>query len=195
MEKKKLTLNEFMNIVTAIGTAVALVLLAFGFLSYGDGPNVPTARGVTNFDSLTLSDNLVVGGTSSVTGASTLTGAVTAAGAVTATGALVASNDLTVDDTFNIDDTAYTLTGTQTLTPTASFYLLNPATTLTLTLATGSATVGDLLILYNTVTTSTVVVDTTATVGGGNVTLGQNDLAVFIFANSVWAEVASPDNS
>jgi len=110
-------------------------------------------------------------------------------------GAVSALNDLTVDDTLNIDDTDNALAGTQTITPTATFYEFAPATTLTLTIATGSATVGDFLILQNTVSTSTVIVDTGATVGGGNITLGANDLALFIFTNTKWVEIASPDNS
>lgn len=189
--KPKMSKQQFINIALAVATAVAMVLGGLGYLA---DDNAPTARGTSNFDvlaaeDLTLSDDLTV------TDDATISGDLTVSGAATVTGNATVSTDLTVDDTFNIDDTAYALTGAQTLTPTASYYALAPAATLTVTLATGSATDGDILILYNTVTTSTIVVDTTATVGGGNITLGQNDLAVFLFANSVWAEVASPDNS
>lgn len=93
----------------------------------------------------------------------------------------------------NLAPTAYLLTGAQTLTPTVSYYELAPATVLTLTLGTGSA--GDYLILANTVATSTVIVDTGATAGGGNITLGENDIAEFINIDGTWAEIASPDNS
>lgn len=109
---------------------------------------------------------------------------------------LMLNDDLIVDDTLNIDDTDSTITATQTLTPTGTFYEFNPTATLTLTLATGSAEVGDLLILQNlNGSYSVVIVDTGATVGGSNVTLGQNDLALFFYTNSKWVEIASPDNS
>ena len=102
---------------------------------------------------------------------------------------------LSVDSALNLDDTDSVLAGTQTLTPTATYYQLSPATVLTLTLAIGSASDGDLLLLHNTVATNTVVVDTGATVGGGNITLAANDLVLFIYGNSKWVEIASPDNS
>ena len=113
----------------------------------------------------------------------------------TASSGVTVDDDFVVDDTFNIDDTDSTITGTQTITPTATFYELNPASTLTVTVATASAAVGDFLVLQNISAQSVIVVDTGATVGGGNVTLGQNDLVMFIYSNSKWIEIASPDNS
>lgn len=59
-EKPKLTTQGVIQIFTAIGTAVALILLAFGYISPADD-NQAEARGVTNFDSITLSEDLVVG--------------------------------------------------------------------------------------------------------------------------------------
>ncbi len=112
---------------------------------------------------------------------------VDSAGGVTQTG------DTTLSGLINLSPAAYTLTGAQTLTPTVSYYELAPAAVLTLTLGTGSA--GDWLIIANTVTTSTVIVDTGATAGGGNITLGENDIAEFINIDGTWAEIASPDNS
>lgn len=95
-----------------------------------------------------------------------------------------------------IADTDYAETGAQTLTPSNSYYQLNPSATLTLTLGTGDAEDGDILILHNVnASNSVVVVDTTATQGGANVTVGTDDLALFIFGNSKWVEIASPDNS
>jgi hypothetical protein len=57
------------QIFTAIGTAVALILLAFGYISPAAGDNEAEARGVTNFDSITLSEDLVVGDDVTITGA------------------------------------------------------------------------------------------------------------------------------
>lgn len=175
--------SEFINLAATVIGALALVLVAFGVLQPDTAANQPEARGVSNFDTVTAD---VVNGT-------TVNGTTVNAGALNATGAVVASGDLTVDDTFGTDSTAYSLTGAQTLTPTASYYQLAPLATLTLTL--GAGTTGDYLILHNTVATSTIVADTGATVGGDAITLGANDLAVFIYGNSAWIEIASPDNS
>ncbi len=180
-------------IIVALVTLIVSVTLGITY------PLPPTARapqgepivelGTTHFSGLNVFGPVDLDETLNVDGASTFVGA------VGFTGAITADNDLTVDDTFNLDDTDSALTGSQTITPTTTFYEFAPLTTLTITLATGEATVGDLLILQNTVSTSTVIIDTTATQGGGNITLGANDLALFIFSNSVWVEIASPDNS
>lgn len=133
--------------------------------------------------------------TLNVDGASTLVGAVAVTGASTLTGDVDAQGDLTVDDTFNIDDTDSALVGAQTLTATVTFYEFAPATVLTVTLATGNAEVGDLLILSNTVTTQTQIVDTGATVGGSVINLGLNDTAIFIYSNSKWVMLSTANNS
>jgi len=66
----KTTTDTVVQIFTAIGTAVALILLAFGYITdSGAGDNQPEARGVTNFDSITLSEDLVVGDDVTITGA------------------------------------------------------------------------------------------------------------------------------
>jgi len=122
-------------------------------------------------------------------------GATTLVGDATITANVIANGDLTIDDTFNLDDMDSALAGTQTLTATVTFYEFAPATVLTLTLATGGAEVGDLLILSNTVATNTVLVDTGATIGGGNITLGLNDTAIFLYSNSKWIMLSTADNS
>jgi hypothetical protein len=65
----KTTTETVVQIFTAIGTAVALILLAFGYISPAAGDNEAEARGVTNFDSITLSEDLVVGDDVTITGA------------------------------------------------------------------------------------------------------------------------------
>ena len=111
-------------------------------------------------------------------------------------GVTASINDLVISDTINIDDNVSTITGTQTLTPTASVYLFNPASTLTLTLATGDAAVGDFLWISNiTSTASVVVVNTGATAGGSDRTIALDDVIGFIFANSKWVEAFYSDNS
>jgi cytoskeletal protein CcmA (bactofilin family) len=124
------------------------------------------------------------------------TGAFTVSDTINVTGNATLDADLIVDDTFNIDDTTYSSVGAQTLDPTASMYLLSPATTLTLTLATTTSVAGDIVWFVSTVATDTVIVDTTATAGGGNRTLGTaGDVIGFIYNGSVWSEAFFSDNS
>lgn len=52
MKKDKPTYSQILQIFTAVGTAVALILLAFGLVVADPAANQPEARGVTNFDSL-----------------------------------------------------------------------------------------------------------------------------------------------
>lgn len=53
----------------------------------------------------------------------------------------------------------YALTGTKTITPARSLYILAPVDTLTATLGTGNALAGDEVIFINTVATSTIFSD------------------------------------
>lgn len=193
-----MTKAEFTDLATKIVAVVALLLVAFGVLRPDEAPvveingsdlNLPEARGVTNFDSLTLSNDLVVGDDASIAGETTL------AGATTQTGNLTASADLIVDDVFNTDENAYALTGAQTLNPTATYYQMAPTATLTLTLGTTGVAAGDYLIVNNTVVTSTVIVDTGATLGDGDIVLGLDDIAGFVYDGTAWVETTAPSNN
>jgi hypothetical protein len=112
-----------------------------------------------------------------------------------ATGTVDSEGDVILAGTLATEETDNTTTGTQTITPTKTYYHFSPTAVTTVTIATSSAAEGDLLILHNLVTTSTVIVDTTATAGGGNITLGKDDPAGFIYGDGVWVEIFSPDNS
>lgn len=165
-------------------------------------------------DSLTVDDVAVGGGYGSTgatistagvgqfNGALTTDGALTAASAaigggygatgcsISAAGALQCNGGAVVDGVISLNETAYALTGAQNLAPAASFYELAPAATLTLTLQTGSAAVGDILILANTVATSTIIADSNIrTSTGGALTLGQYDVIAFVFAGGAWYEL------
>ena len=101
-----------------------------------------------------------------------------------------------VDGKLNLDDVTYTSVGAQNLTPTDSMYELNPASVLTITLQTGSAAKGDILVLINIAAVNVTIVDTNVkTSDGGLVTLGQDDAIMFIFMGSHWYEVAHSPNS
>lgn len=149
-------------------------------------------------DDLTANDDLTVTDDATVTDDLAVTGLATVGETLGVTGNGTFSADLIVDDTFNIDDTAYALTGSQTLTPTASVYLLAPTAALTLTLGTAAPNApdaGDFVWFVSTVTTATVIVDTTATAGGGNRTLGDTDVIGFMFDGDTWVEAFYSDNS
>jgi hypothetical protein len=198
--KQKVNILRWFLAVTVIA---ALAFFGVRYPKQGEIPSFPSpldieVLGVTHFSGMEVSgsetDELVVNQTS--------TGDVvefrdngTVVFRVADGGTVTVDPDLIVDDTLNIDETAYALTGTKTITPTATYYQLAPTAALTLTLSTASAGAGDLLILHSTVATNTIIVDTGATVGGGNITLSTNDLALFIYGNSKWIEIASPDNS
>jgi len=103
---------------------------------------------------------------------------------------------LVITNVLNIADADSVLSGTNTITPTSSYLQTAPVDqVLTMTIATGAAVDGDILIVHNLNTTNTVIIDTGATAGGGNITLGQDDPAGFIFGDGVWVELFSPDNS
>jgi hypothetical protein len=205
-------------ITITIGAATGRANIATGNLKVGNGTSDDTLNGedayiegtfevdgAANFDGAVDIDGNLTSATGAVTVADTLdvsgnvssgTGAFTVADTINVTGNATFDADLIVDDTFNIDDTAYSSVGAQTLDPTASVYLLSPATTLTLTLATTTSVAGDFVWFVSTVATDTVIVDTTATAGGGNRTLGTaGDVIGFIYNGSVWAEAFFSDNS
>lgn len=144
-------------------------------------------------------EDLYVEGQLEVDGEAQFDGAIDGNSSMALAGDAVFDADFSVDDTFNVDDTAYALVGSQTLTPTASFYTLAPvASVLTLTLGTAAPnapSAGDFVWFVSTVTTNTVFADTGATAGGGTRTLGENDVIGFIFNGSAWIEAFFSDNS
>lgn len=116
-ELRSATTERVIQIFTAIGTAVALILLSFGYISGtpAASDNEATARGVTNFDSLTLSEDLVVGDDATVSGDLAVTGALDVTGAPTfGSGSLY---PLLIDDSSEaIYFTQSTFTGTEVIT-------------------------------------------------------------------------------
>ncbi len=169
--------------------AALIVLAAFS----------PAFQQFSQFNSINVRDNLRVQKTTDLNGATTVAGGLTVEDTgltVTAGGATVTAGDLTLSaGVLTTEESDNTTTGAQTLVPTRTYYHFAPTAVTTVTISTTGVIEGDWLILHNLVSTSTVIVDTTATQGGGNITLGQDDIAAFIFGDSVWVEMFSPDNS
>lgn len=160
-------------------TLVLLILVVVSLLAGGSLQTIAAAPEgqQTTFDSLRLLGDLTVVDDASIGDDLTVTGSAV------------------VDDVFNVDDTATTISGTQTITPANSFLTVAPTVLSTITVSAAGCSNGDLLVIVNTVATNTNIVDTGATVGGGAIDLGANDMAVFMCVSATWVEVASPDNS
>jgi hypothetical protein len=112
-----------------------------------------------------------------------------------ATGTIDSEGDVILAGVVTTEESDNTTTGAQTLVPTKTYYHFAPTAVTTVTISTTGVVEGDWLVIHNLVSTSTVIVDTTATVGGGNITLGTDDVAGFIYGDGVWVEIFSPDNS
>ncbi len=175
---------------------VIIVAAALMLIGQADPARGRPPLGVTNFDSIHLSD-------SNTTATPNFMANQRGAGviaefrdAATPVARIPDGGGLTLlVGPLNFSPASYALTGAQTLTPTVSYYQVSPTALLTLTLSTGGATDGDLLLIHNLVATNTNIVDTGATAGGGALDLAQDDLAGFIFGDGVWVELFSPDNS
>jgi hypothetical protein len=149
------------------------VVLALAVLNVVGSVGLVEQGTTTNFTDLAVSNTL------SVTGATTLTGSSTA------------SNDFTVAKVLNVNAATYTSVGVQTLNPTSTFYSINPASALTVTLGTTGVVAGDLLILYDAANQAVVIVDSNVkTTSGSALTLGQYDVATFIFDGTSWIEIS-----
>jgi len=161
------------DLTTSLNIDGALTDIGSGSYVWADGDNDLGVAGVVEAKGAVYAYT-----TLDVTGASTFTGTITA------------NADVVVDDVLNIDDTAYTEVGAQALSPTASFYTLNPASILTITLGTTGVAAGDILILYDAANQQVDIADTNVKTTSGTVlTLGQYDVVMFIFDGSAWIEM------
>lgn len=93
-----------------------------------------------------------------------------------------------VEGVWGLAPVAITLTGNQTFTPTGSLYTLSPLSALTMSLATGDALPGDVVVFASLVATTTTITDTGATLTGGNVVITGTGIARFIFNGTSWAQ-------
>ena len=150
-------------------------------------------------DSATDTFNLLVGNLKVGNGTPDLTLSTEDAyieGGLEVDGPVYADGGLNLSLIFNMEPVDYVLCGTQSLTPAASFYTLDPAEALTLTLAVNSANAGDMLFLTNVSTYTVTITDTNLLSSTGNaLTMGQDAVAVFIFVGASWYEIALSDNS
>jgi hypothetical protein len=127
-------------------------------------------------------------------------------GAVTAMGAQDFDSTLNVDGSVTLggsntldlvifEHTALTAT-TTTITPTHTFYSLDTAAAVTITLA-ASGVEGQLLILINDDANATIIADTNlVSADGSAITMTDaDDMAVLIYQDDKWHEIASPNGS
>ncbi len=170
-------MTKLKKYLSRIATPVLLALVAgaaafFGARWQPDGDVIPpsdiVALGTTHFtnvsaEDITATDDATIGDDLTVTGD-------------TATGLLT------------VTQTELTAT-TTTITPTATFYHLDSAAAVTITLAACS-TEGQLLILYgddnNTITVADSNIRTTT---GNALQIGQYDVALFVCDDTEWIEL------
>ena len=90
--------------------------------------------------------------------------------------------------------TTLTITGSQTITPTESDYLLNNVSVLTLTLSEGAALPGDRLRFMGLVLTETEIL-TNNTNLAATILISQNDVVDFEYFGGHWVEVINKGNA
>lgn len=98
---------------------------------------------------------------------------------------------------FNLAPKTLSLSGSQTITPSAdgvSMYLLAPTSTLTVTLSITGALPGDTVLLVGKVSTSTILADTGATGTGASRTITDTDTWAGVFNGSAWVETNFVNN-
>jgi len=192
---KKLTRQEALYIGQAVVSLVVVLLVAFGVVSGPVLENEPEARGTTNFTDLDLSGTLTVDGASTLTGALTMTGAIDAASTINSAGTLAAEGALTVAGLTTLSGLLVpgtadlTITDGITVTPTKTIYNLDSGGAVTFTLA-AAGTEGQLLILVGDDANNIIVADTNIlTSTGAALTIGQYDVAAFIYIDAKWHEL------
>ena len=148
--------------------------------------------GTTNFDDLEL-DNLTVSDDITISDDLTVTDDASIGGDLALVGALTAAGSNTLD-LLIAEQTELTAT-TTTVTPTHTFYHLNSAGAVTITLA-ASATEGQILVLYGDDANTITIADTNIRTSDGNkLTIGQYDIVVMIYDDSEWIELLKLANS
>ncbi len=97
--------------------------------------------------------------------------------------------DLTISGAANLGWNAISPATGSTLTPTYSVYKIDTSAAITMTLGTTGAVSGQLLILYGDDNYTVTINDTNLLSTTGNaLSVGQYDVAVFIFNGSKWVE-------
>ncbi|MBN1535197.1 MAG: hypothetical protein JW908_00590 [Anaerolineales bacterium] len=149
-----------------------------------------SVTGATSLGStLAVTGNTSVGGTLGATGATTLGSTLSVTGAATLGSTVSAADAVTFSGETIYATAEFTPTAGQTLTPAATFYVIGSSGAVSMTLGTTGATAGQMLMLYgddaNTVTINDTNLKSTS---GAALSLGQYDIAVFIFNGTDWVE-------
>lgn len=166
-----MTKSEFWKLISVI-VVIALVTFVGVRFPTGQQDDESTQLGMTNLTALTLDETL------NVTGATSL------------------SSTLDVDDASSFDGefifTKQEITPTtgSTLTPAATFYIINTSGAITITLGTTGAVAGQLLMLYGDDNNNITVADTNILTTTGNaLVIGQYDIALFVYNGTAWVEL------
>ena len=191
-----MTKSEFwklISVIVVIALVVTFVEIRFPFSKQDDGA---AQLGMTNLTALTLDETLDVTGATSLGDTLDVTGATSLGDALDVTGATSLSSTLNVTDTSTFDGefifTKQEITPTtgSTLTPTATFYIINTSGAVTITLGTTGAVAGQLLILYGKDANNVTIADTDILTTTGNaLVIGQYDIAVFVYNGTAWVEL------
>lgn len=118
-------------------------------------------------------------------------GNIETAGDLEVAGVTDLTGDAVFTGTVTLAEATGTITTSQWLTPTSSFYQLDPATNITITL--GACSSRELLILYNNLT-STAEIQTTNLVPAAVITLGEHDIFVGMCDGADWVLMLNQNN-
>ena len=172
-----MTKSEFWKLISVI---IVIALVTFvGVRFPTEQQNDESAQlGMTNLTALTLDETL------DVTGATSLSST------------LNVTDTSTFDGEFIFTKQEITPTTGSTLTPTATFYIINTSGEVTITLGTTGAVAGQLLILYGKDANNVTIADTDILTTTGNaLVIGQYDIAVFVYNGTAWVELLLADDS
>lgn len=156
--------------------------------------SLETYSGATLAGGVHVYDTAYFNGVVSAADALYVSGEASVGGELTTLGDVTMAQGLGLSGVLNMGDVTYELTGTQTLTPTASYYVISPTAAVTVTLGDGSG--GDWLVLTNITSNDAVIADSNVrTATGGAITLGQYDVCTLLFTGVEWFLVSLSANS
>lgn len=174
------------NWTTVVAVLALLVAGAAVFLQLSamQAPEPAAIESATVLTDLTLEDDLVVGDDASVTGDLAVTGTSSVTGVQTFTDAASFAGETIYTRSW------ITPTAGQTLSPSATFYTVGSTGAVSMTLGTSGVTLGQVVYLYGVDNNTVTINDTNLRSSTGNaLSLGQYDIAGFIYNGVEWVEM------